>query len=171
GLPAPAGPEPVDLRARLAERAVRLGIPPEHVTRSEFCTRCGSPPFFSHRAGERGRQFAGLALRPGAAAAWEQRWRGGTGPAAPSTRDCAPAARMYGSSGAGAALCSTSACVRPPTPRSRVTRGCPCWRVGATSRPRPDPTWRKTRPEWPRPALHPAPASVIFVTVLVATGW
>jgi len=68
GLPAPAGPEPVDLRARLAERAVRLGIPPEHVTRSEFCTRCGSPPFFSHRAGERGRQFAGLALRPGAAA-------------------------------------------------------------------------------------------------------
>ncbi|HEY8469511.1 MAG TPA: polyphenol oxidase family protein [Longimicrobiales bacterium] len=68
GLPEPAGPEPVDLRATLAARAVRLGIPPEHVTISEFCTRCGSAPFFSHRAGERGRQFAGLALRPGGAA-------------------------------------------------------------------------------------------------------
>jgi len=68
GLPVPPGAEPVDLRAVLAERAARLGIDPAHITTSEYCTRCGSPPFFSHRAGQAGRQFAGLALRPGAAA-------------------------------------------------------------------------------------------------------
>src|SRR5690606_4026579 len=66
-LPVPGGPEPVDLRAVLADRAVRLGIDPAHITISEHCTRCGSSPFFSHRAGQAGRQFAGLALRPGGA--------------------------------------------------------------------------------------------------------
>jgi len=66
-LPVPDRPEPVDLRAVLADRAVRLGIDPAHITISEYCTRCGSSPFFSHRAGQAGRQFAGLALRPGVA--------------------------------------------------------------------------------------------------------
>ena len=66
-LPVPDRPEPVDLRAVLADRAVRLGIDPANITISEYCTRCGSSPFFSHRAGQAGRQFAGLALKPGVA--------------------------------------------------------------------------------------------------------
>lgn len=67
GLPVPARPAPVDLRAALVDRAVRLGIDPANITVSEHCTRCGPSPFFSHRAGHAGRQFAGLALRPGVA--------------------------------------------------------------------------------------------------------
>lgn len=66
GLPAPTRPTPVDLRAVLVDRAMRLGLDPAKITVSEFCTRCGPSPFFSHRAGHTGRQFAGLALRPGA---------------------------------------------------------------------------------------------------------
>lgn len=68
GLSVPPRAEPVDLRAVLADRAVRLGVDPALITVSEYCTRCGSSPFFSHRAGQAGRQFAGVALRPGAAA-------------------------------------------------------------------------------------------------------
>jgi YfiH family protein len=48
----------VDLRALLADRARELGV--RHVSISEWCTRCHSERFFSHRAGDSGRQIAVL---------------------------------------------------------------------------------------------------------------
>lgn len=63
GLPAPAGPAPVDVRAVLARQAVDAGVAPDHISISEHCTRCGDG-FFSHRAGEPGRQLGVLGLRP-----------------------------------------------------------------------------------------------------------
>jgi YfiH family protein len=49
-------PTPVDLRALLADRARTLGM--RHITTSPFCTRCDNDRFFSHRAGDDGRQVA-----------------------------------------------------------------------------------------------------------------
>jgi polyphenol oxidase len=69
GLPEPAAPEPVDVRAALARRAVAAGIPAAAVSVSEHCTRCGAGSeasgraFFSHRAGDRGRQLGVLGIR------------------------------------------------------------------------------------------------------------
>ena len=51
---APPGPTPIDLRAALAARAERLGLPPERITLSGHCTRCGPGEFFSHRGGSAG---------------------------------------------------------------------------------------------------------------------
>lgn len=62
-LPEPPGKGLLDVRAVLAERANRLGIPPAHVSSSEHCTRCGDSPFFSHRGGCAQRQVGFLALR------------------------------------------------------------------------------------------------------------
>jgi YfiH family protein len=45
----------VDLRALLAQRARSLGV--RHITTSPWCTRCHSDRFFSHRAGDTGRQI------------------------------------------------------------------------------------------------------------------
>jgi YfiH family protein len=39
----------VDLRAELADQAVRLGARPEHIARSTLCTRCGPEDLPSHR--------------------------------------------------------------------------------------------------------------------------
>ena len=64
GLRVPDGPAPVDLRGVLAERAVVAGLQPSNITRSSFCTRCSSTPFFSHRAGESKRQAGFLGIRP-----------------------------------------------------------------------------------------------------------
>lgn len=58
GLPVPPGPEPVDLRTALAERAEALGILPGRSTRSSHCTLCGDADLFSHRGGDAGRQMA-----------------------------------------------------------------------------------------------------------------
>lgn len=55
GTPTP-GPALVDLRALLTERAHALGI--RHITTSPACTRCHNDRFFSHRAGDDGRQVA-----------------------------------------------------------------------------------------------------------------
>lgn len=63
GLEEPPVPEPVDLRGVLGRRAEEAGVRPERVERSELCTRCGPGIFFSHRAGDRGRQIAFLGLR------------------------------------------------------------------------------------------------------------
>jgi len=63
GLPEPPGPAPVDLRRLLAEQARRIGIAPEGVTVSGWCTRCPGSPFFSHRRGDRARQVAFLGRR------------------------------------------------------------------------------------------------------------
>ena len=49
-------PTPVDLRALIAERARTLGV--RHITISPWCTRCHNDRFFSHRAGDSGRQIA-----------------------------------------------------------------------------------------------------------------
>jgi polyphenol oxidase len=48
----------VDLRALLAHRALSCGLVPENITISDHCTRCGNPPFYSHRAGCGERQIA-----------------------------------------------------------------------------------------------------------------
>jgi YfiH family protein len=63
GLPEPAGPSPVDLRAVLTDRALRAGLRAEHVSSSSWCTRCGDSPFFSHRGGRPERQVAFLGVR------------------------------------------------------------------------------------------------------------
>lgn len=64
----PDSPRPIDLRGILLERALRLGLPLEHCSLSRHCTRCGDADgeraFFSHRAGEPGRQMGLLAVRP-----------------------------------------------------------------------------------------------------------
>jgi YfiH family protein len=49
-------PTPVDLRAVLKEQARALGV--RHITTSPWCTRCHNNRFFSHRAGDSGRQIA-----------------------------------------------------------------------------------------------------------------
>jgi polyphenol oxidase len=66
----PVGAACIDLRLALVARAEALGIPLTQLTRSGHCTRCAagsdqpSRPFFSHRAGEPGRQLGVLAIRP-----------------------------------------------------------------------------------------------------------
>lgn len=63
-LPVPKRPEPIDLRAVLADRAVDAGIEADRVTVSEHCTLCGDGGFYSHRAGDVGRQVGFLGVRP-----------------------------------------------------------------------------------------------------------
>jgi YfiH family protein len=46
----------VDLRALLAEQAKEMGV--RQLTASPHCTRCDNDRFFSHRAGDAGRQVA-----------------------------------------------------------------------------------------------------------------
>jgi copper oxidase (laccase) domain-containing protein len=53
-----ATPTTVDLRALLADRARALGV--RHISISPWCTRCHNDRFFSHRAGDSGRQIAVL---------------------------------------------------------------------------------------------------------------
>ena len=63
GRPGPSCPEPIDLRAVLAERAVAAGVDPAGVSVSERCPRCEPEVFFSHRGGDTGRQVAYLGVR------------------------------------------------------------------------------------------------------------
>jgi YfiH family protein len=49
-------PTTVDLRSILADHARNLGV--RHITTSPWCTRCHNDRFFSHRAGDSGRQIA-----------------------------------------------------------------------------------------------------------------
>jgi hypothetical protein len=56
-------PTTVDLRSVLADHARRLGI--EHISTSARCTRCDNEWFFSHRAGDAGRQIGVLLAHPG----------------------------------------------------------------------------------------------------------
>jgi len=62
GLPEPARPEPIDLRAVIAARARQAGVLDERITSSSWCTRCGEGPFFSHRGGCAERQVAVLGI-------------------------------------------------------------------------------------------------------------
>jgi copper oxidase (laccase) domain-containing protein len=53
-----SAPTAVDLRALLGDRARELGV--RHISTSPWCTRCHNERFFSHRAGDSGRQIAVL---------------------------------------------------------------------------------------------------------------
>jgi YfiH family protein len=57
----PGKPTPVDLRAILTEQARKCGV--ERITTSPLCTRCNNDRFFSHRAGDQGRQL-GVIVAP-----------------------------------------------------------------------------------------------------------
>ena len=52
-------PGNVDLRSLIAEQATESGV--KKISVSEFCTRCDNDRFFSHRAGDAGRQLAVIA--------------------------------------------------------------------------------------------------------------
>ncbi|HET7623567.1 MAG TPA: polyphenol oxidase family protein [Gemmatimonadaceae bacterium] len=52
-------PTPVDLRAIIASHARAAGV--RHISTSPFCTRHHNERFFSHRAGDAGRQIAVIA--------------------------------------------------------------------------------------------------------------
>ncbi|MFN2564724.1 MAG: polyphenol oxidase family protein [Gemmatimonadaceae bacterium] len=54
----PARATPVDLRAVIADQVRAMGV--RHVTVSAACTRCHNERFFSHRAGDDGRQLGVL---------------------------------------------------------------------------------------------------------------
>lgn len=56
------GPRTVDLRALIAGHARAMGV--RHVTVSPSCTRCDNARFFSHRAGDRGRQVGVIFAEP-----------------------------------------------------------------------------------------------------------
>jgi YfiH family protein len=57
----PGAPTPVDLRAVLADQARSCGV--ERITTSQRCTRCDNDRFFSHRAGDPGRQLGVIVAR------------------------------------------------------------------------------------------------------------
>ena len=54
----------VDLRALLAEQARTVGV--RHLSASAYCTRCDNDRFYSHRAGNAGRQVAVIVSSPDA---------------------------------------------------------------------------------------------------------
>ncbi|MEO6878896.1 MAG: polyphenol oxidase family protein, partial [Gemmatimonadaceae bacterium] len=54
----PGKPTTVDLRALIADHARALGV--RHITVSPSCTRCDNDRFYSHRAGDAGRQLGVL---------------------------------------------------------------------------------------------------------------
>jgi len=56
------GPTRVDLRALIASQARNAGV--SAISVSEGCTRCGDHRFFSHRAGDLGRQVGLLLAHP-----------------------------------------------------------------------------------------------------------
>lgn len=55
-------PTRVDLRLLIAEHARALGV--REITISERCTRCDNDRFFSHRAGDSGRQLGVMVAHP-----------------------------------------------------------------------------------------------------------
>ena len=54
----PPGPRAVDLRTLIAEHARAAGV--RHISISDSCTRCHNERFYSHRAGDSGRQLGVL---------------------------------------------------------------------------------------------------------------
>jgi YfiH family protein len=54
----PGRPTAIDLRALIAEHASARGV--KHITTSASCTKCNNDRFFSHRAGDAGRQLGVL---------------------------------------------------------------------------------------------------------------
>jgi YfiH family protein len=64
GLQTPTGPQAIDLRHHLAQRAIASEVPAESISISSHCTRCGGVSLFSHRGGHHQRQAAFLGVRP-----------------------------------------------------------------------------------------------------------
>jgi YfiH family protein len=62
GVPAD-GPKRIDLREIITQHARDAGV--THITTSRSCTRCDNARFFSHRAGDAGRQLAVIVSRIG----------------------------------------------------------------------------------------------------------
>ncbi len=62
GLDVPAGNAPVDLRAVQARRLIDAGVAAERISVSEWCVQ-HDDGFFSHRAGDTGRQVGILGVR------------------------------------------------------------------------------------------------------------
>lgn len=58
----PAAPTPVDLRALIAEHARGAGV--RNISTSASCTRCDNDRFYSHRAGDPGRQLGVMLADP-----------------------------------------------------------------------------------------------------------
>jgi YfiH family protein len=58
----PGRPTTVDLRALIADHARAAGV--RHISISPLCTRCDNDRFFSHRAGDSGRQLGVVLARP-----------------------------------------------------------------------------------------------------------
>ena len=56
-------PSPIDLHALLSERAVRLGVPTDQVSRARSCT-LEDDRFYSHRGGDAGRHVGFIGVRP-----------------------------------------------------------------------------------------------------------
>ena len=54
-------PGHVDLRSLIAEHATETGV--QKITVSAFCTKCDNDRFFSHRAGDAGRQIGVIAAQ------------------------------------------------------------------------------------------------------------
>jgi YfiH family protein len=54
----PGGPSLIDLRALIADHARALGV--RQISISSLCTKCDNDRFFSHRAGDAGRQLGVL---------------------------------------------------------------------------------------------------------------
>ena len=57
----PGKPTPVDLRSIIADQTRAAGV--RQITTSPMCTRCNNDRFYSHRAGDHGRQL-GVILAP-----------------------------------------------------------------------------------------------------------
>jgi purine-nucleoside/S-methyl-5'-thioadenosine phosphorylase / adenosine deaminase len=58
----PGAPRTIDLRALIADQARASGV--THITTSPSCTRCDNDRFFSHRAGDVGRQLGVMVAAP-----------------------------------------------------------------------------------------------------------
>jgi hypothetical protein len=58
----PGKPATVDLRALIAGHARVLGV--THISVSQLCTKCDNDRFYSHRAGDAGRQLGVISLLP-----------------------------------------------------------------------------------------------------------
>ena len=58
----PGAPRTIDLRALIADQARASGV--THITTSASCTRCDNDRFFSHRAGDAGRQLGVMVAAP-----------------------------------------------------------------------------------------------------------
>jgi YfiH family protein len=58
----PGKPRTIDLRTLIADHARDMGV--KHISVSPLCTRCDNDRFYSHRAGDAGRQLGVIVARP-----------------------------------------------------------------------------------------------------------